>query len=113
MKIGKNLRRFKRKKILRHPSPFPATVPPRTNIPSFTLYIMYTLLRCARVSTIITSQENQLKFATYDEAVALARLLDMDPNHVWNIIRVRKYAYFSDLKVAVLNYPHNSASWSA
>lgn len=54
-----------------------------------------------------------MKFATYDEAVALARLLDMDPDHVWNIIRARKYAYFSDLKVAVLNYPHNSDSWSA
>jgi hypothetical protein len=54
-----------------------------------------------------------LKIATYDEAVALARLLDMDPDHVWNIIRARKYAYFSDLTVAVLNYPHNSESWSA
>jgi len=54
-----------------------------------------------------------LKFATYDEAVALARMLDMDPDHVWNIIRARKYAYISDLKVAVLNYPHSSETWSA
>lgn len=54
-----------------------------------------------------------MKFATYDEAIALARVFDMDPDHVWNIIRARKYAYFSDLKVAVLNYPHNCEPWSA
>ena len=55
-----------------------------------------------------------MKFATYDEAVTLARMLDMDPDHVWNIIRARKYTYFSDLKVAVLNYPHSVVdSWSA
>ena len=43
--------------------------------------------------------------ATYDDAVIIARILDMRVETVWAVIKGMKYAYYSDLKVAVLNSP--------
>ncbi len=43
--------------------------------------------------------------AKYDDAVVIARILEMSVESVWLIIRGMRYAYYSDLKVAVLNSP--------
>ncbi len=43
--------------------------------------------------------------AKYDDAVVIARILEMNVESVWPVIRGMRYAYYSDLKVAVLNSP--------
>ncbi len=43
--------------------------------------------------------------ANYDDAIVIARILEMNVDTVWPIIRGMRYAYYSDLKVAVLNSP--------
>jgi len=43
--------------------------------------------------------------ATYEDAVLVARILDMPTEEVWSIIRGMCYSYYSELKIAVLNSP--------
>ncbi len=43
--------------------------------------------------------------ANYDDAIVIARILEMNVDIVWPIIRGMRYAYYSDLKVADLNSP--------
>lgn len=43
--------------------------------------------------------------ANYDDAVVIARILEMSVESVWLVIRGMRYLYYSDLKVAVLNSP--------
>jgi len=43
--------------------------------------------------------------ANYNDAVVIARILEMTVDTVWPIIQRMRYVYYSDLKVAVLNPP--------
>ena len=56
-----------------------------------------------------------MKAANYEDATALGRLLNMDVDYVWNIIRGREYSFASELIMAVLNnrfpsYSHSTVS---
>ena len=44
-----------------------------------------------------------MKTANYEDAMALGRLLAMDANNVWMIIRGKQYLFASELIMAVLN----------
>ena len=43
--------------------------------------------------------------ASYDDAVVIARILEVTVDTVWPIIQGMRYVCYSDLKVAVLNSP--------
>ncbi len=43
--------------------------------------------------------------ATYEDAVLVARILDLPAQEVWSIIQGMTYSYYSELKIAVLNSP--------
>ena len=43
--------------------------------------------------------------ANYNDALVIARILEMNIESVWPIIRGMRYSYYTDLKVAVLNSP--------
>ncbi len=49
--------------------------------------------------------------ATYEDAVLIARILDMNTETVWSIIQGMSYQYYSELKIAVLNSPPRAASY--
>jgi hypothetical protein len=51
--------------------------------------------------------------AKYDDAVVIARILDLNVENVWPIIRGMRYSYYADLKVAVLNSPVHPKSRGA
>jgi len=43
--------------------------------------------------------------ATYDDAILVARILDLPAQEVWSIIKGMSYSYYAELKIAVLNSP--------
>jgi hypothetical protein len=45
-----------------------------------------------------------MKSTNYEDAVALERLLNIDADYVWMIIRGTQYLFASELIVAVLNH---------
>ena len=50
--------------------------------------------------------------ATYEDAVLIARILDMNADVVWNIIQGMSYVYYAELKIAVLNSPPRGTSYT-
>ncbi len=50
--------------------------------------------------------------ATYEDAVLIARILDMNAEIVWNIIQGMTYVYYAELKIAVLNSPYHGFTYS-
>jgi hypothetical protein len=45
-----------------------------------------------------------MKSTNYEDALALGRLLGMDGDYIWGIIRGTQYLFASELIVAVLNH---------
>jgi hypothetical protein len=43
--------------------------------------------------------------ATYEDAILVARILDMPAEEVWSVIKGMFYDYYAELKIAVLNSP--------
>lgn len=52
-----------------------------------------------------TSWGNSMQKATYEDAVLVARILNIPAEEVWSIIKGMTYAYYAELKIAVLNSP--------
>ncbi len=50
--------------------------------------------------------------ATYEDAVLIARILDMNAEVVWNIIQGMSYLYYAELKIAVLNSPPRAVTYA-
>ena len=48
---------------------------------------------------------NAMQNATYEDAILVARILDIPAEEVWSIIKGMTYLYYSELKIAVLNSP--------
>jgi hypothetical protein len=46
-----------------------------------------------------------MKEATYDDALQTARLLEMNVDYVWRIIRGMLFRQYCELRIAVLNSP--------
>ncbi len=44
-----------------------------------------------------------MREATYEDAILVARMLDMSKEAVWSIIQGMTYRYHSELRIAVLN----------
>ena len=44
-----------------------------------------------------------MREATYEDAVLVARMLNMSKEAVWSIIQGMRYRYYSELRIAVLN----------
>ena len=49
---------------------------------------------------------------TYEDAVLIGRILDMNAEVVWNIIQGMSYLYYAELKIAVLNSPVHGFTYS-
>jgi len=50
-------------------------------------------------------KESIMKQATYEDAIQTARILKMDVDFVWRVIRGTAFRQYCDLRVAVLNSP--------
>jgi hypothetical protein len=45
-----------------------------------------------------------MKSTNYEDALALGRILNMDADYIWGIIRGTQYLFASELIVSVLNH---------
>ena len=48
-----------------------------------------------------------MNVATYDDAMQVARVLQMNVDVVWRVIKGMVFRQYGDLKIAVLNSPVN------
>jgi hypothetical protein len=51
-----------------------------------------------------------MKSTNFEDAQALGRILNMDADYIWGIIRGKQYLFASELIVTVLNYRFPSYS---
>lgn len=54
---------------------------------------------------LLIKQEGPMKQVTYEDAVLTARMLHMDINLVWHVIKGMVFRQFCELRIAVLNSP--------
>lgn len=55
-------------------------------------------------------EEDVMKEATYDDAVQIARVLNMNIDSVWRVTKGTVFRQYCDLRIAVLNSPGTACS---